>query len=127
MTRKASETPEATEPEATTEPGGIEVVSDPADDSAKTPDDIPEGAKDLRTPADDADAPESTQEPQAESTKAMTFPEAADAIVDAPEREGVFLTETERLADKGETKGLTFAEQAEQALDQFGTGRPDKA
>lgn len=75
-------------------------------------------------PADDAGEPETAQEPDAGTTKATTFAEAAQAIVEPPAQEGVFLTETDRLHAEGESKGLTFAEQAAEAQRLYGTGRP---
>lgn len=75
-------------------------------------------------PGDDAGEPETAQEGEAGTTKATTFSDAAEAIVEPPARDGVFLTETDRLHAEGESKGLTFAEQAAEAQRLYGTGRP---
>lgn len=81
----------------------------------------PEGSTDLRQPpaviSDDPDHRDVT-------TKGTTFQEAVEAIVAPEARDGVFLTETDRLADEGKTKGLTFAEQAALARDLYGSGNP---
>lgn len=94
--------------------------------------DAPEGGQRKTVQRDWAeDGQEGTQEPAGDdgepagtSTKATTFAEAAQAIVEPPAQEGVFLTETDRLHAEGESKGLTFAEQAAEAQRLYGTGRP---
>lgn len=63
------------------------------------------------------------EDPAPLSTKGATFAEAAEVIATPTAPAGVFETATEVLAAKGESKGLTFAEQAEQARALYGTGR----
>lgn len=85
-----------------------------------------------------ADSPEEPQEPQEDpdaangpetgaqdvSTAGATFPEAVEAMAEVPEPVGRYVTSTDALAARGESKGLTFAEQAEHARALYGNGNP---
>lgn len=102
------EAQEAPEPENAPENG----TSDPtqAESAALTP----EAATDL---PDDG-----------KSTKAATFAEAAEAVQDQEYVLPTQQTSTDKLAEQGESKGLTFAEQAAKASKLYGSGNPsDKA
>ena len=67
--------------------------------------------------------PDAPTDPEDVETKATTFQEAAEAVPATDEPAGAFVTSTDALKAKGESKGLTFAEQAAIAREQFGDGR----
>lgn len=91
----------------------------------------PHAAQEPQEPQEGAEGPETgTDEPQEgipgdTSTKGATFAEAVEVIAahDGPATP-VHVTSTDVLAAEGKSKGLTFAEQAALAREQYGKGNP---
>lgn len=94
-----------------------------AQDGQNPPQEPPAGGGGTDGATEPASAPETGAEPGPVSTKGATFAEAAEVVTEPAPAVGLRVTNTDRLAADGGSKGYTFAEQAEQARALYGDGR----
>lgn len=91
--------------------------------------DAPEGKQRATVTREFQEGHAAAQEPQeaaveSQTTKAATFAEAAAVQDEQPYTLPTQVTSTDVLAEQGESKGLTFAEQAVKARELYGSGDP---